>query len=99
MTDTPIFIEKREQSDQICAIETALLCGILTAGISFSIFSVVEAGREQQFMVLAFSETAILILSIVNLLLSPRGISGSFSRLPQASSPRSPSDHSGCLMG
>ena len=97
MTDTPIFIEKRDQSDQICAIETALLCGILTAGISFSIFSVVEAGREQQFMVLAFSETAILILSIS--CYPPRGISGSFSRLPQASSPRSPSDHSGCLMG
>ena len=78
MTDTPIFIEKREQSDQICAIETALLCGILTAGISFSIFSVVEAGREQQFMVLAFSETAILILSIVNLLLSPQRNLGIF---------------------
>ena len=78
MTDTPIFIEKREQSDQICAIETALLCGILTAGISFSIFSVVGAGREQQFMVLAFSETAILILSIVNLLLSPQRNLGVF---------------------
>ena len=78
MTDTPIFIEKREQSDQIRAIETALLCGILTAGISFSIFSVVGAGREQQFMVLAFSETAILILSIVNLLLSPQRNLGVF---------------------
>ena len=76
MTDTPIFIEKREQSDQIRAIETALLCGILTAGISFSIFSVVGAGREQQFMVLAFSETA--ILSIVNLLLSPQRNLGVF---------------------
>ena len=58
MTDTPIFIEKREQSDQIRTMETALLCGILTAGISFSIFSVIGAGREQQFMILAFSERA-----------------------------------------
>ena len=80
MTDTPIFIEKREQSDQIRAIETALLCGILTAGISFSIFSVVGAGREQQFMVLAFSETAILILSIVNLLFIPPEESRGLSR-------------------
>ena len=78
MTDTPIFIEKREQSDQIRTMETALLCGILTAGISFSIFSVIGAGREQQFMVLAFSETVILIFSIVNLLLSPQRSLGVF---------------------
>lgn len=78
MADTPIFIEKREQSDQIRTMETALLCGILTAGISFSIFSVVGTGREQQFMVLAFSETAILIFSIVNLLLSPQRNLGVF---------------------
>lgn len=78
MTDTPIFIEKREQSDQIRTMETALLCGILTAGISFSIFSVIGAGREQHFMVLAFSETVVLILSIVNLLLSPQRNLGVF---------------------
>ena len=78
MTDTPIFIEKREQSDQIRTMETALLCGILTAGISFSIFSVIGAGREQQFMVLAFSETVILIFSIVNLLLSSQRSLGVF---------------------
>lgn len=78
MADTPIFIEKRKQSDQIRTMETALLCGILTAGISFSIFSVVGTGREQQFMVLAFSETAIMILSIVNLLLSPQRNLGVF---------------------
>lgn len=71
MTDTPIFIEKREQSEQIRTLETALLCGILTAGIAFSVFSVMGTGLEQQLVILAIAEIAILIFSAVNLLLSP----------------------------
>ena len=78
MTDTPIFIEKREQTDQIRTLETALLCGILTAGIAFSVFSVMGAETGKQLVILAFAETAILIFSIVNLLLSPQRNLGIF---------------------
>lgn len=72
MADTPIFIEKRTQSEQIRTMEAALLCGILTAGIAFSVFSVMGLPFERQFVLLAFAEAAILIFSIINLLLSPK---------------------------
>ena len=78
MSDTPIFIEKRAQSEQIRTLETALLCGILTAGIAISIFSVMGTAPGNQLVILAFAEAAILIFSIVNLLLSPQRNLGIF---------------------
>lgn len=78
MADTPIFIEKRAQSEQIRTMETALLCGILIAGIAFSVFSVMGLPPAKQFVILAFSEAAVLIFSIVNLLLSPQKNRGVF---------------------
>ena len=78
MTDTPIFIEKRAQSEQIRTMEASLLCGILLAGIAFSVFSVMGLPLETQIVILAFSEFTILIFSIVNLLLSSQRNFGIF---------------------
>ena len=72
MAAKPIFIEKREQTQTISVAETALLCALLTAGFTFSAFSILGSGHGKLFLILAFAEAVTLICTAVSSLVSPQ---------------------------